>query len=172
MEQQVSGAKGPSPKGVPSVRPQGRARYCPQACGRVTPICPELHLEPRSGAGGEGCPGPPAPTRDPRTRGAGPPPPPTPGDPRLRMISVLGPAARGLLSLAVRAGVSGRGGDLSGPLGVPPTTQPRQESLDAWGPRPGTSGFRAAPPQARPEEREAARREAGGGVGRQKAVKL
>ncbi|CAI9152563.1 unnamed protein product [Rangifer tarandus platyrhynchus] len=83
--------------------------------------------------------------------------------------SVLGPAARGLLSLAVRAGVSGRGGDLSGPLGVPPTTQPRQESLDAWGPRPGTSGFRAAPPQARPEEREAARREAGGGVGRQKA---
>lgn len=112
------------------------------------------------------------PPRPPAIREHAGPVPPTPGDPRLRMISVLGPAARGLLSLAVRAGVSGRGGDLSGPLGVPPTTQPRQESLDAWGPRPGTSGFRAAPPQARPEEREAARREAGGGVGRQKAVKL
>lgn len=108
--------------------------------------------------------------------------PRTPRPPAIREHAgpVLPPCARWATSPDDQCPAAGRAGDssvwvrgnLPGQLAVPPTTQPRQESLGAWGPRPGISGFRAAAPQGRPEEREAARREAGGGVGRQKAVKL
>lgn len=162
---QISGAKGPSPKGVPGVRPQG-ARVGPILPTGLRPHDSSMPGAPlRTRGAGPAVKGAqnPAPTRDPRTRGAGPP-----------------PCARWATSPDDQCPAAGRAGDssvwvrgnLPGQLAVPPTTQPRQESLGAWGPRPGISGFRASAPQARPEEREAARREAGGGVGRQKAVKL
>lgn len=73
---QISGAKGPNPIGVPAVRPQG-ARVGPILTTGLRPHDSSMRGAPlRTRSAGPAVKGAqnPAPTRDPRTRGAGPPP--------------------------------------------------------------------------------------------------